>query len=292
MKALAKFLGWLFVAAVLGGCEGLLFFPMKPLVRTPADVGVDYRDVGLVSSDGVELHGWWLPAKGEPRATVVFAHGNAENISTHLASVYWLPAEGINVLLVDYRGYGRSGGQPSVRGAIADIQAALDMVSSPGWGQTGPLVMLGQSLGASLAGQALAKGGEDYCARLARWPALRGVVLDAGFARYAEIAKDVASGHALTYLFQWPAAWAMPDGVDLVDAVPELAPLPLLVVQGKADVVVPLKNAHSIYAAAGQPKTLYLYEGGHIETFFHPGNRRRLVNFIAQLPPPSQCPKN
>ena len=114
---------------VLSACESLLFFPQQQLVRSPADVGLAYADVRIAIADGGTVSAWWLPAEGKAEATVLFAHGNAENISTHLASVYWLPARGINVLLIDYRGYGQSYGEASVRGAQMDILAALQHLS-------------------------------------------------------------------------------------------------------------------------------------------------------------------
>jgi hypothetical protein len=114
------------LAAALGGCSGLIFQPMRELVLTPDEIGLDYRDVHLEAEDGVRLHGWFLPAEPPRRGSVLFLHGNAQNISTHIASVAWLPAEGFDVLLVDYRGYGLSGGSPSLAGLHLDFEAALE----------------------------------------------------------------------------------------------------------------------------------------------------------------------
>ncbi len=274
-------LGWLLIfCVILSGCEALLFYPMKPLLRTPTDLGLAYEDVHLHARDGTSLHAWWLPAVGEPQATVLFAHGNAENISTHIASVSWLPALKVNVLLLDYRGYGASRGVPSVSGAIQDVQAALDFLNHPAKRPLLPVVVLGQSLGASLAGVAVATGGENHCARLQRWPALSAVVLDAGFTGYADIASDVAAGHPLTYLFQKPAAWSMPGGLDLRDAVADISPLSLLIFHGLDDDVVSIKHGRALMRAAAEPKQLHEYNGGHIETFTQAENRERLLGFI------------
>ena len=115
----------LVLCAAIAGCTQLFFFPMKQEVRTPADIGLVYEDVYFPGKDEHKLHGWYLPAVGHARATVLFLHGNAENISTHIGSVYWLPARGFNVLLFDYQGYGQSEGTPSVAGALDDVEAAL-----------------------------------------------------------------------------------------------------------------------------------------------------------------------
>lgn len=77
--------------------------PMRPLVRTPAAADLEWEDVSLRAADGTALFAWFLPVKaGKPRGTILFLHGNAENISTHLGSVWWLPARGYQVLLLDY----------------------------------------------------------------------------------------------------------------------------------------------------------------------------------------------
>ncbi|WP_269619905.1 alpha/beta hydrolase [Zhongshania sp. BJYM1] len=263
----------LFLAVLVSGCESLLFFPQQQLIRTPADVGLNYRDVRFSTADGGEVHGWWLPAKDKALATVLFAHGNAENISTHLASVYWLPERHINVLLIDYRGYGESPGYPSVKGAQADIVGALDWLSIKSDQADLPLVVLGQSIGASLAGVAVARTHENY-------PNLAGVILDAGFTGYGDIAKKVAAGSWLTWLFQYPANWAMPQGDDLVDEIANISPLPLMLIHGRQDLVVPYSHSETLFAAAKQAKQRLSYQGGHIETFSILKNRDAVDAFI------------
>ena len=258
---------------MLSACESLLFFPQQQLVRSPADVGLAYADVRIAIADGGTVSAWWLPAEGKAEATVLFAHGNAENISTHLASVYWLPARGINVLLIDYRGYGQSSGEASVRGAQMDILAALQHLSAQPAQANTPIVVLGQSIGASLAGVAVARNGRQY-------PALAGVILDAGFTGYADIAKKVAASNWLTWSFQCLAAWTMPEGENLLDEISAISPLPLLLIHGRDDPVVPYRHAERLLAAAKQPKTLISYEGGHIQTFSRAENRDLVAGFI------------
>lgn len=261
----------------LSACEGLLFFPQQQLLRTPADVGLNYSDVQITVDDSATLHGWWLPAVGEATATLLFAHGNAENISTHLASVYWLPAQGVNVLLIDYRGYGGSLGRPSVASAQEDILASLVWLQDQPPLQETPILVLGQSLGASLAGVVVARHRSEFAN-------LAGVILDAGFTGYSAIAKTVAAANYVTWPFQYPVAWAMPKGQDLIAEVAEIAPLPLLLIHGRSDPVVPYANAVALYAAAASPRQLLSYDGGHIETFNHPHagmqNRATVMDFI------------
>ena len=91
----------LIVALWLAGCTQAFFQPHSYIVSTPGQFGVEYQPVEFEAQDGTALFAWFLPARGEPRATVLYLHGNAENISTHFAKVAWMPAAGYNVLAAE-----------------------------------------------------------------------------------------------------------------------------------------------------------------------------------------------
>lgn len=259
---------------LLQGCSSLLFYPSRTIVRTPADVGLSYREVELHAADGTRLSAWWLAAQGPARGTVYFLHGNAENVSTHLASVYWLPAAGYQVLLLDYRGYGNSAGAPGIPAVFEDIRAGFDWLAREPTAQGRPLFLLGQSLGASLGGYL---AGADPAIRAS----LRGVVLDAGFARYGWIAREAAARSWLTWPLQWPVAWGMPGGYDLLDQVGHISPVPLLLIHGTQDEVVPYRHVEALYGAAQPPRFLLSYEGPHIGSFQDEEIRETVLRFFA-----------
>ena len=100
----------------LSACTNVFFQPQQIQYLTPDKIGLAYEDVYFSSSGGLKLHGWLLPATGKAQGTILFLHGNAENITTHIASVYWLPAQHYNVFLPDYRGYGLSEGESELKG--------------------------------------------------------------------------------------------------------------------------------------------------------------------------------
>lgn len=272
-----RFLLVISLLITLSACSGLLFFPGKQMVRTPEQLGIDYRDIELIAKDGTKLNAWWLEAQGEPKATVLFLHGNAENISTHIGSVYWMPEQGYQVLMLDYRGYGKSEGTPSLPAVFADIAAAFDWMLVQPEVQDKPVYLLGQSLGASLGGFVVSVR-PDYLERL------DGVVLDAGFASYSDIAREVASRHWLTWAFQYPAGWSMPGKYDLEDHVKDISPTPLLVIHGTEDQVVPFNHGERIFEAAVKPKSFLRYDGPHIGTFKDLENRELLLRFLEQAP--------
>ena len=118
----------LLLSLLLAGCSKLFFYPMSPWVQNPENQGLQYEDIVLIHPRGMRIHGWWLPAADDApaRGTVYFLHGNAQNISTHLANVQWLPARGYNVFLLDYRGYGLSEGKPKLPDVFDDVQLGLD----------------------------------------------------------------------------------------------------------------------------------------------------------------------
>src|SRR3989304_4903016 len=101
---------------LLTGCTSLFFQPQREHIENPVIDNFSYKDVYFKSSDGVSLHGWFLTAHGDDYGTILYLHGNAENLSTHVNYVLWLVSAGFNVLIFDYRGDGRSEGIPTGKG--------------------------------------------------------------------------------------------------------------------------------------------------------------------------------
>lgn len=266
-----RLLAPLLLTLSLPACIGLFFQPYRPYVRTPADIGLAYEDVTFEAADRVPLHGWFLPASAPACATILFLHGNAENISTHIASVYWLPAHGFNVFLFDYRGYGASGGSPSVAGIQTDIDAAMRYVL--GRSDHGPVVMYGQSLGGAAAIYYAAHGSlRDH---------IRSLVAESSFASYRGITREKLAGFWLTWPFQWLPKLTISDKYSPIAAIGRVAPIPLLLVHGTKDPIVPLRDGERLFAAAHEPKRFWKVEGaGHIAAFRSPAMRERLIAYL------------
>lgn len=221
------------------------------------------------------LSGWYIHAVGTPRGTVIHFHGNAQNMTAHLGFVYWLPAEGFNLFVFDYRGYGRSKGKPDRQGVFDDSVAALEYVASRKDVDRSRLLVFGQSLGGA---NAIAAVGAT------RFPGIRAVAVESAFSSYRMIVREKLGQMPVLSLLKGPLSQLLIGDDHSPDkAVANIAPVPLLVIHGTADPVVPYSHGKRLFALAREPKHLWTIEGGdHTAAFAAPSSpyRERLVKFF------------
>ncbi len=271
----------MFAALVLAlsSCTKLFFYPQQKFVATPDQFGYSYENIWLTTRDEVRIHAWLLKPDSATKGTIFFLHGNAENISTHTASVAWLVDRGYEVLALDYRGFGRSDGSPDIPEVFDDIQAGTQWLANKAAKQNDPkpLYLLGQSLGASLA-----------ITYVDHYPSsknvFRGLIVEAAFASYGAIAKHVAAGHWITWLFQYPAQWLITARYDPIKSISNVSPLPLLIVHSVEDEVIPYRNAHQLFAQARQNKSFISTTGYHIQGGTDPRVQQAIIDFFEANP--------
>ena len=222
-----------------------LYFPDRQFVAAPAEYGFEHEEVELESEDGVKLHAWWLPVRGAVR-TALFLHGNAGNVS------YWVEAAtafrdvGWNTLLVDYRGYGRSEGRPSEEGTYLDARAAwMHLVRARGLDPL-QVVVVGRSLGGGVA------------TWLTEHHPAAGLVLEATFTSIADVVAKAAPLPGIRRFVRL--------GYPSLERMPRLD-LPLLVVHGRGDDLVPFEHGRALFDAAPGPKRFVELRGGHNDAF-------------------------
>ncbi|TDF78305.1 alpha/beta hydrolase [Pseudomonas sp. H9] len=268
-------IGLLLVLVSLGGCSSLLFYPEPGQPFTPQKAKLEYRDVTLTAADGTRLHGWWLPAKPgvAVKGTVLHLHGNGGNLAWHLGGSWWLPKQGYQVLLLDYRGYGLSQGTPALPEVYQDIGAALDWLDHAPEVQGKPQVLLGQSLGGAMAIHYLAQHPEQA----KRFKAL---VFDGVPASYRQVGRFALSNSWMTWPFQVPLSWLVPDGDSAIHSIGQLKAPPKLFFHSIDDAIVPLANGIQLYQAAPPPRVLQLTRGGHVQTFADRTWRKVMLRFL------------
>ncbi|MGZ8430283.1 MAG: alpha/beta hydrolase, partial [Candidatus Deferrimicrobiaceae bacterium] len=250
------FVAALALALSASACGSSFFYPTRGHAPVPGLDNVVLQDVRFASEDGVPLHGWLLsPRDRVSRGTILFLHGNAENISTHVRSILWLVREGYTVFAFDYRGYGTSGGDaPDIPGVHRDARAALSHILSLAGFSPDRLVVFGQSLGAAVAVHTVAT------ASPARRP--RALILDSPFAGYRRIVRDKLSSPIITWPIAWLASRFYDDEYSPERWIGKVAPVPVIVIHGTADRVVPYAHGKMLYDFASDPKGIWTVEGG------------------------------
>ena len=257
----------------------LLFYPKKQYYYTPEKLGLEAERVNLTTSDGETLANWLLTSPIEPRGTVLFLHGNGENISTHIQSVAWLPQQGYEVFLLDYRGYGKSTGTSMLSSALSDVEDAHRWLSQRlnSTEHNRPLFVFGQSLGGALAITYTA----NYSQQLRK---IEGLISESAPASWPQIAREAMRNHWLTWLLQIPAS-LMPGGYDAEDHIAKITNIPILLMHSPDDPVVAYHHGQQLLAEA-KSNTLWLdTQGGHIGGLNSQTTRKSFLAFLGTTKP-------
>lgn len=259
------------------GCSSVFFYPDNATYITPDRLNLEYEDIYLKTADGETLHGWWLPAlTDEPaKGTIYFLHGNAQNVSAHILNAAWLPEQGYNVFTIDYRGYGQSTGAPDIEGALHDVETGLRWLAQRRADSEHPLYILGQSLGGAL-GIALAS---EWVQRDEQ-PELNGIILDGTFSGFRYIAREKLDLFWLTWPFQYPLSWTIPDDYEGTDRIAGVSPVPVMVIHSVRDGIIPFEHGVRLYEAAEQPKEFLQTDTPHAATFVIPAYREAVLEFM------------
>ena len=217
--------------------------PRFPSWRDPADAFLYYRDLTLTTADGLSLKAWYVPSEAADAATVLLAHGLLDSKWTMLRLVPWLHSAGYNVMLLDFRGHGQSDKRPTTIGPeeVADIQAALDWLEAEGAGDR--VAGLGMSLGAAALVNTAVQ--DDR---------LDALILDSLFADWSDVnyAED----------YRLPPDWLVPGVPSPEDLIAEVQ-VPVFIIHGTADILTHVDHAYRLYAAANEPKQLWINDSGH-----------------------------
>ncbi len=217
-----------------------VFFPGKDMVLDPSRAGLSFEDLYLTTADGVRINAWFVP-HSRAGTTLIFAHGNAGTMSDRVIKVKFFHDLGLNVLIFDYRGYGRSQGKPSEKGLYLDAQAAYDHLKSRGDVDKNRIIAYGASLGGPVA------------VDLACHRPLAALVVDSSITS----AKDMAG-----ILYPYLPSFLLSLKFDSISKVKYLK-MPKLFMHSPDDHVVPFSMGSRLFEAAAAPKEFLRTSGGH-----------------------------
>lgn len=274
----------LFVAVsftYVGVCAGLYFYqsrllyvPSGELTATPSDAGLDYEEVELTAKDAVKLHGWYVPHEA-PRAVVLYFHGNSGNISERLESLSMFHRLGLSTLILDYHGYGLSGGTPSEEGTYLDALAGWDYLVGRCGIPPERIIVFGRSLGAAVAAWLIAR----------RRPLA--AVIESAFTSLPAVAAD---NYPLL-----PIRWLARFRYDTLENIRH-ARCPVLVAHSRDDKLITVDHGRAIYEAVPGPKRFFEFTGEHKDGFLTSGEAyvagidgfiTRVLNEAPSTAPPS-----
>ncbi|MGO8753591.1 MAG: alpha/beta hydrolase [Thermoguttaceae bacterium] len=220
--------------------KSLVFNPSRYPVGNWQPAGLVFEDAWFTAVDGTRLNGWYVP-HSEPRAVVLFCHGNAGNVATWGEELQILHDRmGVTAMGFDYRGYGRSEGTPSEAGVLADARAARSWLARRAGLAENQIVLMGRSLGGAVAIDLAADGA-------------RGLVLESTFTSMPEV------GHAtLPWL---PVRSVMQTQFNSLAKIGNYHG-PLLQSHGTADRLIPYALGRQLFEAANEPKQFIPIPGG------------------------------
>lgn len=238
-------LGWLGIVLLMALFQDrLLFFPTANLSGSPTNIGLRHEEVMMPLDNGERIHGWFIHARaGAPvRGTLIFCHGNAGNISHRLASIRTFVALGLNVLIFDYEGYGRSSGRPTEAALYRDVEAAWKHVVEERSIPADSVVLFGRSLGAAAAS----------------WLASRvdcaGLIVESSFTSVPRLARELYPAFVIPALVRNKL-----ENLEYVSS----ARSPVLVAHSRDDDLIPYHHGKQVFEAAPEPKWFLEMRGGH-----------------------------
>jgi len=221
-----------------------IYFPMKQITYYPGAVGLSYEEIYFDTFDNKRLNGWFIP-NDKAECTLIFCHGNAGNIGHRLEKILMFHGLGLNVLIFDYRGYGKSTGVPSEPGLYQDAAAAFKYLTEKRDIPREKIVLYGESIGGAVA------------IDLARKEKVRAIITEETFTSVKDMAR-------MAYPFVPPCVFS-----SRFDSVPKIKDVncPKLIIHSVDDEIVPFYLGEKLFNAAVPPKEFLKISGSHNTAF-------------------------
>jgi uncharacterized protein len=223
-----------------------IYHPARGMEAAPGQLGRPFEDVFIPVEHGERVNAWFFPAPSASSPVVLFCHGNAGNISHRLDYGALLLEAGAGVLLLDYRGYGRSDGKPGEENSYRDAQAAYHWLIGKGIAAKN-IIGYGESLGGGVVSE------------LALRETLGGLILQSTFTSMTDVGAEV---------FPWlPVRLISTIKYNTRAKLPKLR-VPVLILHSRGDDLIAFHHAEENFAAAHEPKFLREISGGHNDSLW------------------------
>ena len=231
--------------------RAFIFYPERQLSGIPSDEGMEYQDVTLQGSDGMTIHGWFIPGSG--KAVVLFFHGNGGNISHRIEKTRLLFHPEIASLMIDYHGYGRSHGKPSEKACYLDALTSWEYLVQERHFESNQIILFGESLGGAVA--------VDLAAR----KDVGAIILESTFPNIGVVANRFFPGLSVFLRRKF-------DSLSKISKVH----VPLLILHGDEDELVPFQLGWKLFEAANEPKEFFTIKGAHHNDSYEVGGEAYL----------------
>ena len=222
-----------------------LYYPEQTIEATPKDITLNYEEVAIVTKDSIQISGWFIPS-ANARATIIFSHGNAGNISHRLEKIMAFNKLNLNVLIFDYRGYGKSKGSPSEKGLYLDAEAVYSYLINKKRIPQEKIIAYGESLGGAVV------------IDLASRHSLGGIITEGCFTSVKDMAKKI---------FPFIPTFIYSSKYNSLEKIKNIKS-PKLIFHSIDDEIVPFEQGRKLFGAASEPKEFAELKGGHNEAFF------------------------
>ncbi len=217
-----------------------VFHPNRQIIATPQALRLNFEDIYFKTKDNVSINGWLIKNR-HAKITLLYLHGNAGNMTDRLDKIELFYKMGLNIFIIDYRGYGRSTGRPSEHGVYEDAQAAYDFLISRSDIKTDKIVVYGASLGGVVA------------VDLATKRPVHGLIIDSTFSSAADMAKR---------MYPYIPSCLLQTKMDSMTKIQNLM-MPKLFIHSSEDNLVPIELGRKLYEKAPNPKEFLEVKGGH-----------------------------
>lgn len=221
-----------------------IYYPIKNLEFTPRQINLNFEDVYIKTTDNLKLNAWFIPHP-EAEYTLLFFHGNAGNLQDRLDKIKMLQNLGLNIFIIDYRGYGKSEGKPSEKGLYKDAQAAYTYLVNVRKISPEQIILYGESLGTAVA--------IDLAAKFK----VKAIILEGAFSCGRDMAKTI---------YPYLPRFFFSDTFNSLEKIKKTSAAKLFL-HSQEDEIVPIKLVKKLFSLSFPPKYLVELKGSHNTAF-------------------------